>query len=279
MYRMSQNVPQWDYPKAHIYKLCCKDLDVKDIYIGSTINWRRRKCRHKNNCNNITAPEHNLYVYTIIRLYGGWDNWDMVLIKEVNCNSRLELHREERKYIESLKATLNIGIPCRTKEERLIYYKNYNEIYRKKFKNEIQIKKKEYYDKNRIDILNKKKSNLYTCVCCNMTMQFNSRLRHFISKTHIKNHGLEKSAVATPAFIGSVSAPIPNLPAAYAAAPSNAPTPAPIIVPSGPIALPVSAEAAIVPVSPAAAPPVAAPPISLIDKAVSSLPPRDLIPL
>lgn len=277
---MSQNVPKYDYPKAHIYKLCCKDLDIKDIYIGSTINWRRRKCRHKNNCNNISCREHNLYVYKFIRDYGGWENWDMVLIKEINCNNRLELHREERKYIESLKATLNIGIPARTKEERLIYYKNYNEIYRKKFKDEIQIKKKEYYDKNRIDILNKKKNNLYTCICCNMTMQFNSRLRHFKSKSHIKNYGeFEKSAVATPALIGSVSAPIPNLPNAYAPPPNIAPTPAPINVPSGPIAEPANAEAAIVPVNPAAAPPAAPPPISDNDNAVSSLPPRDLIPL
>lgn len=274
---MSQN----NYPKAHIYKLCCKDLEIKDIYIGSTINWRRRKARHKNNCNNISSKEHNYMVYKFIRQCGGWNNWDMILIKEVNCNNKLELHREERKYIEALKATLNIGIPARTKEERLIYYKNYNEIYRKKFKNEIQLKKKEYYNKNRIDILNRKKIDLYTCICCNLIIQKNSCSRHFKSKSHIKNYGefVEKSAVATPLFIGSVSAPIPSFPSPYAAPPSNAPTPAPIIVPSGPIAEPASAEAAIVPVNPAAAPPAAPPPISDNDNAVSSVPPNDLIPL
>ena len=125
------NLQNTNYPKAHIYKLCCKDLDIPDIYIGSTINWRKRKYRHKNNCNNVSNKEHNLYVYKFIREFGGWENWEMILIEEVNCNSKLELHKKERQHIEALKATLNIGIPARTQEEKKIYYKNYNEKYRK----------------------------------------------------------------------------------------------------------------------------------------------------
>ena len=62
-------------------------------------------------------------MYKFIRAYGGWENWQMILIEEVNCNSKLELHQKERQYIEALKATLNIGIPARTAEEKKIYYK------------------------------------------------------------------------------------------------------------------------------------------------------------
>lgn len=194
---MSSIVPNTNYPKAHIYKLCCKDLDVQDIYIGATINWRRRKCRHKNNCNNISSKEYNFYVYKFIRHYGGWDNWQMVLIEEVNCNSKLELHKKERQYIEALKATLNIGIPARTAEEKKIYYKNYNQIYRQLNRDYILQYKRNYYYKNkeRFPFI----YNPVKCECCNVIIDKTSLKRHMKSKKHIKNYGeFEKSKLATP---------------------------------------------------------------------------------
>jgi hypothetical protein len=33
-----------DYSKTVIYKIVCNDLDVKDIYIGSTTEFTKRKC-------------------------------------------------------------------------------------------------------------------------------------------------------------------------------------------------------------------------------------------
>ena len=194
---MSSIVQNTNYPKAHIYKLCCKDLDVQDIYIGSTINFRRRKSRLKNNCNNISSKEHNLYVYKFIRAYGGWENWCMVLITEVNCNSKLELHQKERQHIEALKATLNIGIPARTQEEKKIYYKNYNQIYRQVNRDYIIQYKKDYYYKNK-----ERFPFVYSpvkCECCNVIIDKTSLKRHMKSKKHIKNYeDFEKSNVATP---------------------------------------------------------------------------------
>jgi hypothetical protein len=32
-----------DYSKSIIYKIVCKDLDVKDCYVGSTTNFTNRK--------------------------------------------------------------------------------------------------------------------------------------------------------------------------------------------------------------------------------------------
>eukprot|EP01080_Neovahlkampfia_damariscottae_P013297 gene13297-12127_t len=37
---------------GYIYKLCCKDPNVTEFYVGSTKNIRRRKCQHKYSCNN-----------------------------------------------------------------------------------------------------------------------------------------------------------------------------------------------------------------------------------
>ena len=146
------------YDKSMIYKICCKDLSIQDIYIGSTINFRNRKCQHKTDCNNVNNRHYNLYVYQFIRNNGGWDNWEMIQIKEVSCNSKLELHAEERKTYEELKPTLNTQYPLRTKQEYIkqclpTYHKEYNE----RNKEKIKIQRKENYQKNKESILQKQK--------------------------------------------------------------------------------------------------------------------------
>ena len=141
-----------NYNNSHIYKLCCKDTDIKEIYIGSTVNFRNRKCQHKSNCNNINRKEYNFKVYKFIRDHGNWDNWDMVLIETVSCNTKLELHKIERKFIEELKPLLNKQIPSRTKyEAQKEYKKEYNIKNREKIKEYQKVycennkdKKKEY---------------------------------------------------------------------------------------------------------------------------------------
>jgi len=41
-----------DYSNTIIYKLCCKNPDVKEFYIGHTTNLLQRKYQHKTCCNN-----------------------------------------------------------------------------------------------------------------------------------------------------------------------------------------------------------------------------------
>ena len=57
-----------DYQKAKIYKLCCKDVDVIECYVGPTTNMTRRKYQHKNACNNESSKEYNRNVYRFIRV-------------------------------------------------------------------------------------------------------------------------------------------------------------------------------------------------------------------
>ena len=40
-----------------IYKIYCKDESIKDIYIGSTSNFKRRKRDHRSRCNNSNGDE------------------------------------------------------------------------------------------------------------------------------------------------------------------------------------------------------------------------------
>jgi hypothetical protein len=51
-----------DYSKIVIYKIVCYDLNVKDIYIGSTTDFTQRKCSHK----NITVRDHASKVFAEI---------------------------------------------------------------------------------------------------------------------------------------------------------------------------------------------------------------------
>ena len=99
---------------AIMYKLCCNDINITDIYIGHTTDFESRKRHHKTNCNN----KKNNKVYQFIRDNGGWDNWSMIIIEEYLCNTRQEVLNRERELIEEFKATLNSTIPIRTKQDK-----------------------------------------------------------------------------------------------------------------------------------------------------------------
>tara|TARA_R100000655_G_scaffold14351_1_gene31949 strand:- start:425 stop:943 length:519 start_codon:yes stop_codon:yes gene_type:complete len=133
---MCQNVSKIDYSKGLIYKLCCKDPTIEDIYIGSTTNLIQRKKTHKSRTKNEINKCYNLTVYKFIREHGGFENWDIIVIQYYSCNSKKNLETKEREYIEKLKPTLNIRVPCRTQKE---YMKTYNSYY--KNKNRLQINK------------------------------------------------------------------------------------------------------------------------------------------
>jgi len=46
-----------NYEKSTIYKIVCKDVNIKDCYVGSTTNFNRRKQEHKYNCNNVNSKK------------------------------------------------------------------------------------------------------------------------------------------------------------------------------------------------------------------------------
>ena len=61
-----------DYTTACIYKICCKDLSVKEVYVGSTTNLIQRRGCHKSCCTNQKGKAYNFPVYQFIRENGGW---------------------------------------------------------------------------------------------------------------------------------------------------------------------------------------------------------------
>lgn len=146
-----------NYTNSIIYKLCCKDTSITDIYVGSTTNKTKRKQKHKFNCNNETCREYNYYVYQFIRENGGWENWQIIVIENYPCQNRTELETRERYWLDELKATLNKQVPTRTQQEWYGVNRDRIKIYKKEWReanrDKISEKQKEYYTVNRDIIL------------------------------------------------------------------------------------------------------------------------------
>jgi len=132
-----------------IYKIVCNDLEVKEIYVGSTRQFTKRKCRHKHNCNNENCKSYNQKVYQTIRNNGGWQNWTMVKIEDRVCETTLDARRIEREWFEKLNADMNMQYPQRNHEEVQAYQKEYREINREHNKEYQKEYHKNNFDQNR----------------------------------------------------------------------------------------------------------------------------------
>ena len=97
---------EMNYNNTIIYKIVCNDINVKDLYVGHTTNFKQRKSGHKTECNMNVGRK-----YEIMNKYGGWNNWCMVVIENYPCKNKLEAEAKERYWIETLKANLNSIIP------------------------------------------------------------------------------------------------------------------------------------------------------------------------
>lgn len=136
-----------NYQNGIIYKICCKDPSITDVYVGSTTHFIKRKYHHKSACNNENNKDYK--VYQFINNNGGWNNWDMIEIEKYACNDNNELKKKEREYIEGLNATLNCQIPTRTMKEYYEYNKDKIEEYKKVWIENNYDYHKQYYQNNK----------------------------------------------------------------------------------------------------------------------------------
>lgn len=169
-----------DYSQTKIYKLCCKNTEITDAYVGHTTNPIKRKYQHKSHCNNLNSEKYDYKVYQFIRDNGGWNNWSMIVIEDYPCENRFEAESRERHWIENLNASLNSLIPTRSREEYMKLYKDEYKEYMKKYNIEnsekLRENKKQYNIKNS-ERIKKHKREKIQCECgC------------FISKSNISEH-------------------------------------------------------------------------------------------
>ena len=90
-----------------VYKISCIDENIKEFYIGSSVNFDRRIRQHKSNCNNLNRKEYCYPLYMFINVNGGYNNWEIVVIKEYKFITKKELEMNEQYYKVLLKPELN----------------------------------------------------------------------------------------------------------------------------------------------------------------------------
>ena len=157
------------YNNSCIYKIW-KD---RFIYIGSTCNFKRRMSQHKTSCNNINSKKHHLKIYQTIRLHGGWDKFEKVVVQNVCCENRKELHKLEGEFIKNI-GTMNSQISGRSQKK---YYKDN--------KDKITEYRKQYYQNNKDKIKEKRKEKII-CSCCGILVGKKHYARHQKSKRCMK---------------------------------------------------------------------------------------------
>jgi hypothetical protein len=141
-----------DWSNCAMYRIVCKNPEIKECYVGQSTNLIKRRCEHKSSCNNSKCKKFNYNVYQFIRDNGGFDNWEVILIEYYTCNNREEASARERYWKEFYNATLNVHVPGRGKKE---YYQHnidkildYQNQYYQHNIDKILGKKKIYYQNN-----------------------------------------------------------------------------------------------------------------------------------
>ena len=140
-------MPKKEITDYVIYKIICNDENIKDCYVGSTSNFKVRKCDHAKNCNGNIV---NYKIYQIIRENGGWTNWSMLPIAEYKELTFIQARIKEEECRVNLNAQLNSRSAYRTGQESKqelykVQIKNYYEIH----KEEKKEKCKNYYQENK----------------------------------------------------------------------------------------------------------------------------------
>ena len=128
-----------------LYKIFCKNENIRDFYIGSTKNFNVRKGVHKYYCNQ----KLNIHLYNFINSNDGWENFKMEIIQTCDLENLKQLENE---LIYNLNPSLNCQNPLKNKGQ-------YKKKYYQKNSNEIKEKAKRYYQENKKYII---KRNLLT---------------------------------------------------------------------------------------------------------------------
>jgi hypothetical protein len=124
------------------------NTSITEIYIGSTTNFRVRKNKHKTTCNNINHKHYNLHIYNIIRQNGGWENWDMHPIEQIECETIIESRIREQYWIQLKQSSLNSCKAYLSKEEKQKYKKQHHKEDYAKNIDKVKQQSKEYRIEN-----------------------------------------------------------------------------------------------------------------------------------
>ena len=151
-------MPVVDYSKILIYKIQHKEKDEL-LYVGSTTHFGNRKRQHKSRCYNANGKPYNYKIYSTIRDNGGWDAFNMVIVKEFPCENKRQAEAEEDRIMRDFQASLNSIRAYQTPEERLERRKITERIFRQNNPEKYKEYLKGYYQQNKEKILERSKES------------------------------------------------------------------------------------------------------------------------
>jgi hypothetical protein len=123
------------------YKIVCKNKEVPYVYVGSTTDFKMRKDNHLHACNNENHSSYNLKLYKIIRLYDGFNNWEIQELETSMTGTYENRCLKEQEYINSYNNALNQRGALLLFNSKTYYIQNRNKI----------IERNRQYDKDNID--------------------------------------------------------------------------------------------------------------------------------
>ena len=154
-----------DYQNTIIYKI--QHIDNPELlYVGSTVDFVKRKYNHKSDCGN--PKKNHKKVYTMINQNGGWDMFNMVELYKFPCENKRQAECEEDRCMREINATLNKNRAFTTIEDTLKKKKEYYEHnkkqilekckhYREQNKEKVSERIRKHYEQNRDKILDQQK--------------------------------------------------------------------------------------------------------------------------
>lgn len=162
------------YQNNVIYKIVCKDDNIKDIYIGSTTNIGNRRREHKSRC----QKGYEFKLYEFIRNNGGWDNWELIELEKFPCETKTEAFARENELYTQYNATLNFKKPQPTHEQKLEGFKKHNE----RTKSKGWLKEYRQTDKYK-EYVKEYKKRKFIC-SCGKELSNSSRTKHLRNIPH-----------------------------------------------------------------------------------------------
>ena len=187
-----------DFSGSVIYKIYCKDENIKDFYIGSSKDLYDRMRVHKSMCYNENVSGYSLKIYEFIRENGDWENFNVEIVEYYPCKNEKELKQREQYYIKKYEPTLNCFNAYIAQEEKKERKKEIDRKYKQSEKGkELQKRKdaKKYEKfKNNPELYEEYRQKKREwgkqpkfCEVCNRTVTNDGWSRHTKTKIHLEN--------------------------------------------------------------------------------------------
>ena len=118
-----------NYNNSKIYKIVSSQTDK--VYVGSTTKNRlsQRRAKHREDYRRyLNKKYHYITSFDIVK----YDDAEIILIEAFPCETKDELHKRERYWIENTNNCVNKYVPTRTQKE----YREKNKEKIKEYRNE-----------------------------------------------------------------------------------------------------------------------------------------------